>query len=178
MKRLFIEPSLKKIPVIHLFLFYICLQTGLLFVIDVPFTSDSLHYYQLAMQCIQHQSWYPAQHNLYDQYLLAPLFINYLIFLLRLVGDPLIIHVSNLILNSSLALLTYFITYRLTHEPVQSKLALVLYMGYLNSLGAVFLNLTELMFCFLVFICLILLSYRKPGLLFAAGIIAACAFPL
>jgi hypothetical protein len=176
MKRLFIEPLLKKLPVIPLFLFYICLQTGLLFVVKVPFTSDSLHYYQLAVQCIQHHSWYPAQHNLYDEYILAPLFINYLIFLLRMVHDPVIIHVSNLILNCSLALLTYFITNRLTHNAVRSKLALILYMGYLNSLGAVFLNLTELLFCLFMLICLILLSFKKPAALFVAGIISACAF--
>ena len=176
MRRLSIDHLLKKCPVIPLFFLYIGVQTGLLFVINVPFTSDSLHYYQLAADCVKHHSLYPASHNLFDEYILAPLFINYLICLLKWWHDPEMIHVANLLLNSLLALLTYFIVRRVTRNGVSAKIALILYMAYLNTLGAIFLNLTEFIFSLLILTTLFLVIYKKTGIFFIAGIIAACAF--
>ena len=176
MRRLSINHFLKKCPVIPLFILYTGVQAVLLFVIDVPFGSDSLHYYRLAADCVRHHSFYPAPHNLFDEYILAPLFINYSICLLKCWQNPQMIHIANLFLNSLLALLTYFIVRRATRNRDYAKIALILYMLYLNSLGAVFLNLTEFMFCLFILAALFLILSKKPGGFFVAGMFAACAF--
>lgn len=132
--------------IIKALLCYAFIQIILLLFINLPFTSDSLFYYEQASNCIVHNTFYPAQHNLYDNYIVAPLYINFISFLLRIYHNPLIIRIANILLNLLQALLVYAVTQSLFHNERQSRIALLLYIVFLTNLGIIFYNYSELLF--------------------------------
>jgi len=131
---------------VYIFLFYAVIQIVYVSFVRLPFSSDSLRYYNLAQECIKEGTFYPASHNLYDSYIVSPFYINYTILILRIYNSPTTIYISNICLN----LLQFFLIYKIAGKLFETKLyqflAGVLYVLYLTNLGAIFFNLTEFMF--------------------------------
>lgn len=125
---------------------YASIQVLLLFFIDLPFTSDSLAFFVQASNCIAHNTFYPAYHNIHDSYILAPVYINYLSLILRIYNDPLTVRIANIALNLLQVYLVYAVTRLLFQNERQSKIAVVLYMAFLTNLGIIFYNYSELLF--------------------------------
>jgi hypothetical protein len=161
--------------IIKVLLCYAFVQIILLLFINLPFTSDSLAYYEQASDCITHSTFYPAPHNLYDSFIVAPEYINYLSLILRIYHHPLTVRIANIILNLLQVLLVYAITRLLFHNERQSKIAVLLYMAFLTNLGIIFYNYPELLFGVLLLLSFYL--YLKDTLIstLISGIVLAFA---
>lgn len=155
---------------------YLFIQILLLFFINLPFTSDSLVYYEQASDCITHNAFYPALHNINDNFIAAPVYINFLSLILRIFHLPLTIRIANIVLNLFQVFLVYAITRFLYHNERQSKIAVLLYMAFLTNLGIIFYNYPELMFDVLLLLSFFLyLKNTKISTLFSGVILAfAC----
>ncbi|MBN1397983.1 MAG: glycosyltransferase family 39 protein [Bacteroidetes bacterium] len=137
-------------------IFYAAVQIILLFFVNLPFTSDSLVYYKQASDCIAFNTFYPGPHNINDSFITAPVYINFLIIILRIFHDPLMIRIANIILNLVQLVLIYNITQFLFHDERKSKTAAFLYMIFLTNLGAIFYNYSELLFNVLLLLAFLL----------------------
>jgi hypothetical protein len=154
---------------------YAIIQVILLLFINLPFTSDSLAYYEQASDCILHNTFYPAPHNLYDSYIVAPIYINFLSLVLRIYHHPLMIHIVNIVLNLLQAFLIYAITRLLFQNERQSKIAVLLYMAFLTNLGIIFYNYSELLFGVLLLFSFYLYLNDTPVSAIISGAILALA---
>jgi hypothetical protein len=124
---------------------YFIIQLSLLFKFPIHYTSDSGYYFKLAQDCISQRSIYPLPQHLFEDYIVAPLYINIITFLLSILNSSLTIGIFNIVLNA----LQIFILYKLTTIIINQKAAIIsviMYMLYLNNLGLELLNLTELLF--------------------------------
>jgi hypothetical protein len=63
----------------YIVLIYVVIQLILILTIDISYKSDSLYYYKLAQECSVSNEYYPAKAHLYEDYIVAPLYINVLI---------------------------------------------------------------------------------------------------
>lgn len=154
--------------------FYIVVQLVILTTIPVSYTSDSFNYYRLAQESLTAHSFYPAPQHLYEDYIIAPLFVNILVFVLSIYNS-----VSSIVLFHICAnFLQLFLVYKLAAEIFDqkaAKTAVILYVFYLNSLGFIVMNLTELVFnCFVLGSIFFFLKGNKKSY-FAAGVLAGAA---
>jgi len=111
----------------------------------LPFISDSSNYLQFAKQAVDENTYYPNPSSIYSKWLVAPVYINYVVGLLRISSNSSIILYFNILLN----LLQLFLVYRLTEKLYNSTAAWISVLGYifyLNNLGLVLMNHTEFMF--------------------------------
>ena len=133
----------------YIIIIYVSIQ--LIYVIFFPseFRSDAAYYFKLAQECIQSNSFYPAPQHLYEDYIFAPLFINLLVIVLNIYNSALSIGILNIILNMLQLLLLYKLTENIFNKSV-ATLSAVLYIFYLNNLGLVLTNYTELLFGVLI----------------------------
>jgi len=161
--------------IIKALLCYTCIQIILLFFINLPFTSDSLAYYEQASDCITHNTYYPAPRNLYDSYIVAPVHINYLLLILRIFHNPLMVRIANIVLNLLQVLLVYAITRLLFHNERQSRIAVLLYMAFLTNLGIIFYNYPELLFGVLMLLSFYLYLKNTSISTLISGIVLAFA---
>ncbi len=122
---------------------------------QISFQSDSLRYYQQALQCIQKGTIYPGKHNLFDTYVNAPIYVNFLIIVLSLVKSQSIIPFINILINTANIYLIYKICLRLYGKIEIARTACIVYVFYLTNLGAILLNLTELFFVFLTLLAIL-----------------------
>lgn len=148
---------------------YLFLNLIYIFIGQLPFTSDSLYYYQKALECVEHGTFYPAHHNLYDQYIQSPLYINFLIVLLNIYNSPTTILITNVILNFLQVLLVYLISLKLFEDKQSARIAALVYIFYLTNLGAVLLNLTEFLFVTLILFSFYFYLKEKPIALILSG---------
>ena len=125
---------------------YIILQIIIVVFNEPHFESDSLYYFQKAEQCVQNNSFYPNNSNLFDDYIVAPIYINYLFIILKIFKSINAILFFNIILNSLNCVLVYSITKKL-FENQSALIASILYMLYLNNLGIILMNFNDLLFC-------------------------------
>ena len=125
-------------------LFFI-LQILLLFRFPIQYNSDSGYYFKLAQDCITYQGIYPLPQHMFEDYIVAPLYVNIIAFLLTLFNSSLTIGLFNILLNALQILLLYKITSIIINEKA-ARISVILYVLYLNNLGFVLLNLTELLF--------------------------------
>jgi Predicted membrane protein (DUF2079). len=161
--------------IIKALLCYAFVQIILLLFINLPYTSDSLAYYEQASDCITHNTFYPAPHNLYDNFIVAPVHINFLSLILRIFHHPLAIRIANIVLNLLQVLLVYAITRLLFHNERQSKIAVLLYMAFLTNLGIIFYNYPELLFGVLLLLSFYLYLKDTPISTLISGIVLAFA---
>lgn len=138
---------------------YLLVQVIYLFFIDIPFTSDCLYYWETAQQCIEKKTFYPAPHNIHDEFITAPLYINYLIAILHIHNSPLTVRISNVFLNLLQLFLLYTIAGRLFGDVRLKRVTAIIYMMDLTNIGAVFFNFTE--FIYGVFLLSSLYFYLK-----------------
>jgi len=113
--------------------------------LPIEYQSDSARYFNLAQDCLQADSFYPASQHLYSYYILAPLFLNILIVLLNISNSIFIISIFNLLLNSLQLFLIYILSVKIFNKNV-AAITVLLYIFYLNNLGFLVSNLTELLF--------------------------------
>jgi len=136
---------IKKQHIIILLFLYLIVQLIYVFFFHLPFYSDSLNYFNFAETAISNHSFYPDPPSLYSDWIQAPVYINYLILLLKIYNHQFIILFCNIGLNFLQLLLIFKITEKLFNEQT-AFISIVLYIFYLNNIGAILNNLTELMF--------------------------------
>jgi hypothetical protein len=117
--------------------------------LSIEYQSDSARYFNLAQDCLRADSFYPASKHLYSYYILAPLYLNILIVLLKISNSVFIISIFNLLLNTLQLFLIYKLSVKIFNKNV-AAITVLLYIFYLNNLGFVVSNLTELLFGVLV----------------------------
>jgi hypothetical protein len=161
--------------IIKALLCYAFIQIFLLFFINLPLTSDSLYYYEQATNCITHNTFYPASHNLNDSFIVSPVYINFLSLILRVFHHPLMVRIVNIILNLIQLILVYAITRFLFQNERQSKIAVILYIAFLTNLGIIFFNYAELLFGVLLLSCFYLYLKDTKISTLLSGVILALA---
>jgi len=154
---------------------YALINLAYVFFGQLLFTSDSLYYFQKASECVANGTFYPASHNIHDQYIQSPLYINFLVVLLNIHNSQLTILFANAILNFIQLTLLYFIALQLFNDRQTARISVLVYVFFLTNLGAILLNFSEFLF-----VTLVLLSFyfflRKTTLsLFFSGIIIGFA---
>jgi hypothetical protein len=158
----------------YLIILYVLVQIVYIIFLPVKFQSDSLYNYKLAEQCVKMSSFYPFHQQMYEDYIIAPLYINLLVVVLRIFNSTVTIGVLNIALN----LLQLFFLYRIVkiilNEDV-AKITTILYIFYLNTLGLVLLNYTELFFGVLVLASIFFYLRKKKFDQFFAGFFAAAS---
>jgi len=135
---------------IFVILIYVLVQLIYISFFPVKYQSDSYYYYKLAEDCIKSNSFYPAQNHLYEDYIVAPLYVNLLVIILNINNSTFTIGLFNIILN----LLQLFLVYKVSNiifGKDAAQISILIYIFYLNNLGLVLLNYTELIFGVLVF---------------------------
>src|SRR5262245_20459997 len=80
-------------------LVYTFVQLAYVTFFPLPFISDSLNYILFAQQAIQENTYYPNPSAVYNQWLVAPVYINYIVTLLKIYNGPSIILYCNILLN-------------------------------------------------------------------------------
>lgn len=167
-----IKFSISKIKLIVLF--YVLIQLTIIFTSSITYQSDSLYYYKLAQECISLNEFYPANKHLYEDYIVAPLYINSLIITLQINNSPITIGLLNMIIILVQLFLTYKITKQIFNE-VTALLTILLFVLYLNALGMVLQNYTELFFTFLITISVYLFSLKKIIYYILSGVFIGAA---
>jgi hypothetical protein len=124
---------------------YFAVQIIYVVFFPLPFVGDSAIYLSFAQAALREHTYYPNPSCIYDAYLVAPIYINYHIFLLKIFRNTSVILFSNILLNLIQLFLVYKITKKLFSDRV-AYAAMIIYILYLNNLGLVLLNLTELPF--------------------------------
>jgi hypothetical protein len=124
---------------------YFIFQLILLFKFPIQYSSDSGYYFKLAQDCLAQHGLYPLPQHLYEDYIVAPLYVNTITFLLMFFNSSIIIGIFNIVLNSLQIILLYKITDSIINERA-AKISVILYILYLNNIGLILLNLTELFF--------------------------------
>ncbi len=153
---------------------YLLVQLTYIIFSPVEFRSDSLYYYKLAEECIKAGSFYPAPQHLYSDYIIAPLYVNFIIILLKIYNSTFIIRAFNLAINFLQLFLLYKITDKLFNKDTAILTALI-YILYLNNIGFVLLNYTELFFGILVLGSIYFYLKNTKLSLFVSGILAAAS---
>lgn len=146
MKKLikFLTSKIKYIIVIYAFI-----QLVLILTLETNYKSDALYYYKLAQECIVQNEFYPAQQHLYEDYIVAPLYINVLIILLTIFNSTITISLFNLVVILLQIIFLYKITKRIFSEDI-ARLTILLFILYLNTIGLMLQNYTELFFLLLI----------------------------
>ena len=154
----------------YIIILYIAIQLLLVLFLPIEYRSDSARYFNLAQECLQANSFYPAPQHLYSYYILAPLFVNILVVLLKISNSIFIISIFNLLLNSLQLFLIYKLSVNIFNRNV-AAITVLLYILYLNNLGFIVSNYTELLYGVLVLTALIF--YIRKGNLngFICGLI-------
>ncbi|RPI66933.1 MAG: hypothetical protein EHM47_15710 [Ignavibacteriales bacterium] len=153
---------------------YILIQFIYIIFFPVQYRSDSLYYYKLAQECLSSNSFYPAQIHLYEDYIAAPLYVNLLVIILTIFNSTLSIGILNICLNILQLFILYKITLLLFGENT-AKITAVLYIFYLNTLGLVITNYTELFFGVLSLGSIYFFLRGKKADFFFAGVLAAAS---
>lgn len=133
----------------YLLLFYFLLQLSLLLKFPITYSSDSGYYFKLAEDCVAQHAIYPLPQHLYEDYVIAPLYINVLTFLLLISNSSITIGLFNIVLNFVQLYLLFRIAEQLAGEEA-AKIAVILYMLYLNNLGLILVNLSDMFFTTLI----------------------------
>ncbi len=157
-----------------LLIIYLIVQLIYIIFFRVSFHSDSLYYYKLAEDCLKANSFYPAPHHLYEDYIIAPLYINLLVVVLNIYNSTFSISLINIILNFLQLFFLYKITVKIFNEDT-AKLTTVIYIFYLNTLGLVLLNYTELFFGILIFASIYFYFHEKPIYFLISGLAAGAS---
>jgi len=158
----------------YLLILYLVVQIIYVIFSPVKYQSDCLYYHKLAEQCIKAHTFYPAPQHLYEEYIIAPLYINLLIIVLSIHNSILSIGIMNIIFNMLQLFLLYKISEKLFDEGV-AKITAVIYIFYLNNLGLVLLNFTELFFGVLVLASIYYFLKKQKYSWIFAGLFAGAA---
>jgi hypothetical protein len=148
---------------------YFIIQISLLFKFPLHYTSDSGYYFKLAQDCFSQKGMYPLPQHLFEDYIVAPLYVNIITLLFIVFNSTLTIGIFNIVLNT----LQIFLLYKITTIIININAALIsviMYILYLNNLGFILLNLTELLFTVSISWSIYFYLMKKPWSLLLAGI--------
>lgn len=157
-----------------LLLFYLAVQLAYLAFSPLKFQSDSLYYFKLVQDCLRQHTFYPAPVHLYEDYITAPLYINILVFLLRIYNSEITIGLFNVVLNFIQLWLVYKITENIFGKEY-GRLSVIIYIFYLSTLGMILFNLTEFLFNVLILTSVYFYLQNKRYTIFISGIFAAAS---
>ncbi len=139
---------------------YTLIQISYLLFFLVPYQSDSLYYYNLGELGAKHKIVYPHTSHIYEDYIIAPLFINLQTLILLIYNSKLTIAIFQLCLN----FINLYLFFRIVKENNGKEAATIfalIYIFYLPNIGFILLNLTEL--CFSVFLAISMFGILKKG---------------
>ncbi|MEZ4904641.1 MAG: hypothetical protein R2822_24295 [Spirosomataceae bacterium] len=128
-----------------LFLVYGLINIGFALFRQYPLKSDSLIYFQWASKAAQMNTFFPYPEAIYDPWLASLFHVNIGSLLLRVYNAPVTVHLLNVAMN----LMQLYLVYRLTLQFFGRQSAWIvacIYVLYLNNLGFVVLNFSELTF--------------------------------
>jgi len=137
--------------------------------VETNYRSDALYYYKLAQECIEQNAFYPTQQHLYEDYIVTPLYINTLITLFNIYNSAIIVSLFNLAVILLQVLLLYRITVKLFSADV-ARLAILLFILYLNTLGLMLQNYTELFFLLLITVSIYFFILNKNIFFILSGL--------
>jgi hypothetical protein len=157
-----------------LLLLYLAVQLGYVFFSNLNYHSDSLYYFNLAQDCLRLHTFYPAPVHLYQDYIIAPLYINILVVILSIVNSKITIGIFNIILNFIQLLLIYKITFRIFNKEA-AKVVVIIYIFYLSTLGLVLFNYTELIFNVFIFASIYFYLRKNNRAIVISGILLAAS---
>lgn len=140
-----------------------------------PLKSDSLIYYRWASQTAQMGTFFPYPQSIYEPWLASLFHINLGALFLRIYNEPVTLHLLNAVIN----LLQLYLIYRLTLQffgKQSAWIAACMYVLYLNNLGFVVLNFSELTFTACILLSLYF-YFQQPNFTrgLAAGLTAGFA---
>ena len=153
----------------YIILFYVLIQIVVILTIDTNYRSDANYYYKLAQESIEQNAFYPAQPHFYEDYIVAPLYINAIIILLKIFNSTITISLFNLIVILLQIIFLYKIMKQLFSESI-ARLTILLFIIYLNTLGLMFQNYTELFFLLLITLSIYFYILNKNIYYILAGI--------
>jgi len=133
-----------------------------------PLKSDSLIYFQWASQAAQMKTFFPYPETVYAPWLSSLFHVNIGSLLLRIYNAPVTVHFLNAVINMT----QLYLVYRLTLQFFGKQSAWIvacMYVLYLNNLGFVILNLSELTF---TTCCLFSLYFYFQKATFLTGILS------
>jgi len=157
-----------------LLLLYLVVQVAYIIFYPLNYQSDSLYYFNLAQDCLKQNSFYPAHNHIFEDYIIAPLYINILILVLKIYNSKIVIGLLNIALNFTQLWLVYSIAKKEFDEG-PAKVAAIIYIFYLSTFGMILLNLTEFLFCTLILFSLYFYQRRNAAFLLLAGLFAGAA---
>lgn len=128
---------------------YVVLQLILIFSLNLNYGNDAQYYYKLAQDCIRLDEFYPAQVHYYEDYIVAPLYINILIILLKIYNSTISISILNLLIVLLQIYLLYKISLHLFSKSV-ARLTVLLFLFYFNTMALILQNYSELIFLLLI----------------------------
>jgi len=132
--------------------------------------SDANTYLMLAQKSIQAGGWYPGVENIYSDYIFAPGYVNYLVFLLKYLNASITeVLYFNVILNLLLLALCWRLAKDLFGDRV-AKIAVILFCLYLTNYGVILFTLSDILFAVLAYSGLSLSSRQKYWMLILAGV--------
>ena len=158
----------------YILVIYVLVQLIYIFFFSVPYKSDSLYHYQLAVSSLNQQSVYPSVNHLYEDYLIAPLFVNLQVLFLSIMNTTYTVGLLHVILN----LLQLFVLYNITIKIFNKETAIifvVLYILYLPNIGFILLNMTEVLFGLLFSLSLLFLLKGSIKDIFLSGLFTAAS---
>lgn len=153
----------------YVIILYVAIQLLLVLLHPVEYRSDSAYYFKLAQDCLQANSFYPASQHLFSYYIFAPLFVNILVILLKISNSIFIISIFNLLLNTLQLILVQKISVNIFDRKVGAITAL-LYIFYINNLGFIVSNFTELLYGVLILTALIFFIRKGNQNYFISGL--------
>lgn len=153
---------------------YFAVQLAYIIFYPINYQSDSLYYYNLAQDCLKQNSFYPAPDHIFEDYIIAPLYINILIIVLKIYNSKIAIGLLNIGLNFVQLCLVYSIAKKVFDND-SAKVGAIIYIFYLSTLGMILFNLTEFLFCTLILFSLYFYNKRNASYLLLAGIFNAAA---
>lgn len=157
-------------------LVYVLIQFIYVTFYHLPFVSDSLMFYNFAQQSLAIDKLYPNIAMINADYIVSPVYVNYIFLILKVFHSPFAILYFNIILNIIQLYLIYKITCLIFDEQT-AIIAGIIYMLYLTNLAVVLSNLTELLSGVLILTCLYL--YISNGTFvkyFICGFFAGLSF--
>jgi len=157
-----------------LLLAYLAVQLLLVFIYPLEFKSDSAYYWKLAHDCLSNSTFYPAPMHLYEDYIVAPLYINILVAVLSIFNSKITIGILNIFLNFGQLYFVFRITEKIADNRT-ANIAAVIYIFYLSTLGLILFNLTELLFNLLIFASINFYLNKNSSSYFLAGILLAAS---
>ncbi|MDR3666383.1 MAG: glycosyltransferase family 39 protein, partial [Ignavibacteriaceae bacterium] len=153
----------------YLLVLYFIIQLSLLFKFPIHYTSDSGYYFKLAQDCLSHGGIYPLPQHLFEDYIVAPLYVNIVTLLLTIFNSSLTIGIFNIVLNTFQIFLLYKIASKIISRNV-AVISVIMYIFYLNNLGLELLNLTELLFTVSISCCIYFYLKKKSWYFLLSGI--------